>query len=551
MDLDMLVRLAEEHLAEGRLMSARATLVAARKAAPDDVRVAPLLATVEADLRRHGRPLDNDAAAIPVPTVEEAIRLAAAGRKTDAAAAYRAILANDPKNGPAAANLASLLHGSGDHDAAIMVCRTALAHHPDLAVLHYNLAVSLQQKGQMAAAIDAYGRAIALKPAWPEAFYNIGTAAQSARRFEDAADFYRQALALRPDYGSAWNNLGNVLRELADLNGSLDAFTTALRVDPGHDYARFNRALTHLTAGDLPAGFADYLTRFEAEKIRRLGGHRDYAAPWWRGEPLDGKTILLIGEQGVGDTFQFIRYAPILKAQGARVLLDCQKGLAELLARTPGLDAIYPKPEDGKLPEPIDYQVFLMDLPGLTGSTIDTIPADVPYIQPSDAARARWRGRIDGGGLKVGLVWFGNPKNIANAGRSPGLAPFGALAGLDGVRLYALQKGPGSDQLDDPPAGLEIEDLGPDLDSFDDTAAAIERLDLTLSICTSVTHLAGAMGAPLWVLLQKVPDWRWFLGRDDSPWYPSARLFRQTKRDAWGPVFQAVRRALAERAAGG
>lgn len=525
---------AEGHVAAGRLASARLFYDALDKGG--SATEADRAASAEA-----ARALDGD-----VPPLDTAARLAREGRADRAIRAYQSILRATPDNVAAAVNLSSLYRGLGRLEDAVAACRTGLEKRPHDPALNFNLGVVLHESGRPADALKAYGLAVAHRPDWPEAFYNMGVVATDRDRDATAADFYRQALALRPDYAEAWNNLGNVLRDLGDFPAAVDAFDRALAVRADHPTARFNRGLARLTAGHYEAGWEDYATRFEDAKIARLGGYADFGLPRWDGTPFAGRTLLVQSEQGSGDTLQFLRYLPEVKARGGRVVLYCQDSLAGLLAGAEGADAVVPRVAGGS-PPPADLQVPMMDLPRLFGTTLAAVPWPGPYIWPSEEARARFAAWERPEGLAVGVVWSGNPRNKANRHRALRLDWLAPMAAVEGVHLVSLQKGPPASEAAAPPAGMKIVDLGDRLESFDDTAAAIERLDLVVTVCTSVAHLAGAMGAPCWTLLHRVPDWRWGAEGEESAWYPGMRLFRQARRGDWNDVVARVAAALDER----
>jgi hypothetical protein len=271
----------------------------------------------------------------------------------------------------------------------------------------------------------------------------------------------------------------------------------------------------------------------------------EMGGPRWRGQRLSGETVLIRGEQGLGDNIQFVRYAALLAARGARVVVGCPAGLGRLLGTAPGVAAVV---EPGQGMAPPDFEVPMMSLPNIFGTTLQTIPASIPYLTPRADLVEAWRARLaPHDGLKVGVVWGGNPEVAYDGRRSPGLDPYLALLDVPGVSVFSLQKGPAAGQMAGRNLSGRLVDLGPDLVDFDQTAAAMEAMDLVISSCTSPAHLAGALGRPVWVVLAAFPDWRWLLDRDDSPWYPSARLFRAGRGEGWGPVLGRVRAALEAR----
>ncbi len=308
------------------------------------------------------------------------------------------------------------------------------------------------------------------------------------------------------------------------------------------------RALALLTLGDYPRGFAEYEWRW---KTKRLAGSPTYQQPLWDGSPLDGKTILLHAEQGLGDMVQFLRFVPVVKDRGGRVIVASQKPLVPLLAACPWIDQLIAQGET--LPT-FNVQAPLMSLPRILGTTLATLPTQVPYLSADPRLVQRWREELAAyPGFRIGIAWQGNPQNPADRHRSFPLDCLAPLAGLPGVQLFSLQKGPGTEQIDQRAERFPLVELGSRLDEtsgpFMDTAAVMVCLDLVVSACTSLAHLAGALAVPVWVALKFAPDWRWLYHREDSPWYPTARLFRQPQPGDWAGAFDRMVAALQERPA--
>ena len=303
-----------------------------------------------------------------------------------------------------------------------------------------------------------------------------------------------------------------------------------------------------LTDGQLTPGWALYEFRWLKEPFLSLRPR--FPRPVWAGQDLHGKTILLLGEQGFGDIIQFIRYAPLLKRLGATVLLQMRSGLESLAASFPGVDRVFDR--DAPLP-PFDFHIHLMSLPGVFGTELASIPADIPYLRADSARSDRWAGRLTAAGkLKVGLVWAGNPTHARDRLRSMSLGQLAPLLKIDGARFYSLQKGPAAAQIET----LHLSDddlvnLGPVLDDFSDAAAVLSEMDLVVCVDTAIAHLAGALGKTVWLLVPQFADFRWLEGREDSPWYPTMRLFRQSRRGEWDDVVERVTTALAERVRAG
>ena len=320
------------------------------------------------------------------------------------------------------------------------------------------------------------------------------------------------------------------------------AYDRAIVLNPDYPGAHYNKALAQLLAGDYEAGFKAYEWRWRWERFPST--RPQLAAPRWEGEPRRRETVMLWGEQGTGDVIQFVRYAAMANPLCGRVVVACQSSLHRLIASAPGVDGVLERGarEDGG--RPIAAWAPLLSLPRLLGTTLETVPSTVPYLAPPTGAVETWRHRLAGPGLKVGLTWAGNPKHRNDRNRSLPLAALTALARVPGVRLCALQKGPQAVEAESPPPGMAIEALGPALGDFAETAAAIAVLDLVIAVDTAVAHLAGALGRPVWCLVPYAPDFRWLLGRADSPWYPSLRLFRQPAPGDWPAVIDAVATAL-------
>jgi tetratricopeptide (TPR) repeat protein len=458
------------------------------------------------------------------------------GRLADALAAFQravALRANDHKLRKCLGNAFSRMEKYGEAEASY---REALKLSPKYADAINDLGITQARQGHFDQAIVTYRQAIGVKPNFAEAHNNMGNALRNSSRFEESVDCYLKALQHKPDYADAHNNLGIAYAELGRFDEAVASYTRCLKVRPEHVDAHMNRALTWLRKGDYAQGWAEYEWRWKKRNLTP----RPPIMPQWNGFPLAGRRILLITEQGLGDTLQFIRFAPLLKRQGAgAVILECPEKLIKLLSRSPGVDHLVPQ---GK-PLP-DYDVYcaLMNVPGLTATSVEAIPSEVPYIFPDPDLCVHWKrelARIPG--LKVGINWQGNPKYAGDRHRSIPLKYFEQLSRVPGVQLVSLQKNAGLDQLDGLNGKFPVVDLGRKLDEntgpFMDTAAVLKNLDLFITSDTAVAHLAGALGVPVWMPLSTTPDWRWMTHREDNPWYPTMRIFRQNTHMAWGPVF--------------
>jgi hypothetical protein len=340
---------------------------------------------------------------------------------------------------------------------------------------------------------------------------------------------------LDPGRADACVNLGNVLLEQGRPLAAHLLFERALALAPDFPSAHWNDGLALLVTGDLANGFRQWRWNVPASKR--------FAAREWRGEPLGGATILIFAEQGFGDVIQFVRYLPLVTARGGRVVLEAPAELHRLLAGLDGVDRVIALGDP--LPD-FAWQCPLLNLPIAFGTELATIPASVPYLRADPGAVADWRRRLARPGLTVGLVWAGRPEHKRDRHRSLPLAQLVPLASVEGVSYVALQKGPALAEAERLADRLPIEILSPLLEDFAATAAAIMALDLVISVDTSVAHLAGALGKPVWLLLPCAPDWRWLEARSDSPWYPTARLFRQTSSRRWESVVAEVAQALRE-----
>ena len=460
---------------------------------------------------------------------------------------YQQALALAPDIPQTAYNLAKIFEEQGKVEEGIALYEQALVADPDFVPALINLAVALQENGKLLEAVNLYRRALEINPYSWEAYNNLATVLQEQGNLEDALEYYHKALELLPDFVEAINNLGRTFLEKGAVEEAIACYRRAISLNPDHASAHLNLSLALLLAGDLENGLAEYEWRWKINEFKI--GHscfltgpentvsaREYR-PLWDGSDLHSKTILLHAEQGLGDSIQFVRYAAIVKNKGGRVIVGCYPQLQRLFATVEGIDLLIVK--GAPLPE-FDVQVPMLSLPYVLGTRLETIPATTAYLSvPAGAEFTLLPGR----NLKVGIVWAGNPKHRKNKQRSCSLSQFLPLLEVAGVSFYSLQK----EVLEADRALLNqtpLVDLSPHFGDLADTAAAIAKLDLVITVDTAVAHLAGALGKPVWILLAFSPDWRWLLEREDSPWYPSARLFRQRERGDWQGVFERVAEAL-------
>jgi Flp pilus assembly protein TadD len=411
--------------------------------------------------------------------------------------------------------------------------REAIRLDPGSAGAHNNLGVALLEQDDLFAAESSLRQAVRLQSDFPEGHNNLSVVLWRQGRLEEARAAALEALRLRPDFAEALNNLGNVHHAQGRTEEALACFDRSLELKPDYPDPHLNRALAWLLLGQWEEGWDEYEWRWQLRSVRR----RDFTQPLWDGAPLEGRTVLLHAEQGLGDTLNFIRYAPLVRERGGRVMVVAPKPLVPLLSACRGIDQLLAFGEP--LPD-FDVQAPLLSLPRLLGTRPDNVPADGPYLHVDPARTQRWRlWLVAYHGLKVGIAWQGDRKHRNDRQRSVPLAQLAPLAQVPGVRLFSLQKGPGSEQLAGCP--FAVTDLGSWLDNsggaFLDTAAVMRNLDLVVCVDTALGHLAGGLGVPVWLALPFAPDWRWLLDRDDTPWYPSMRLFRQTRAGDWDSVF--------------
>ncbi len=502
--------------------------------------------------------------------VQEAMRLIQAGALDDAEALCRKTLAETGDHPDLLHALGLVLAQGRDFAAAAAAIERSVALHGANADANYNLGVILEKLGRLDDAVAAWRRAADLAPAYAAVSANLGLALTRMARYEDAfavydaalahhpdnADFlfwagnaltglergpearpyYEKAVTVRDDFAEAWHFLGMAARDDGDVAAAIRSQEKTITLRPDSADAHFELAQALLLKGDFARGFDEYQWRWRRpQSAPRTFPH----PPLGDGDPA-GRSVLLYGEQGVGDTLQFVRYAPLLAAEGARVTVSCHESLLRLFAGTEGVERVVPLFQE---PDDVDAHAPLMDLPRRFATTVDTIPASVPYIPVPPAPAIEG---LDGAGAKtrIGIVWSGNPQQPNNRNRACPLELMARLAAVEGTAFFSLQVGdPAADLAGlDPSAG--IVDLAPRLGDFHDTAAVIGQLDLVITVDTSVAHLAGALGRPVWLLLSHVADWRWLSDRDDSPWYPTMRIFRQDRPGDWPPVIARVAEAV-------
>lgn len=468
--------------------------------------------------------------------------LARQEKPKEAEAAFRESIQYKPAGAGAWSALAMLLEAQERAAEAVACAREAVRLEPESPDLHNALGVALSRAETFDEAEAAYREAIRRKPDMAGAWSNLGNTLRSAGRLEESEKSLREALKLFPDYAEAHNNLAVTLAQFGRDDEALQHCDEAIRLRPDYAEARMNRALNWLSRGDFARGWPEYEWRFKVRPVKAPP-----AGPRWEGQPIEGKTLLLTAEQGLGDLVQFIRYAPLAKvASGARVVFDCPEVLASLLATGPGIDELAVR---NTPPAPTyHFQIPLLSLPGLLGVPPEAATAAVPYFTPDPARVEHWRKELEAvSGLRVGIAWQGSTLHKGDKLRSVHLTRFAPLAAVPGVSLCSLQKGTGTEQLAEPAvAGMNVIDLGARTGAeMMDVAALMRNLDLVVAVDTSLAHVAGAIGRPVWVAVPFAADWRWLREGETTAWYPRMRLFRQTRRGDWDGVFGRIAVELA------
>lgn len=494
------------------------------------------------------------------------------GRNDLAAAAYQRVLAIDPAHVYGHTNLGNAHHSRGASAAAAVCYRRAALSQPEAVDPRVQLGV-VRQKLADARAADAYRSALALDPAKLEGWLNFGNVALDDRRPDDAARAYARSVRLRPssadaqsNYASAlrdlnrrmaavaryhvslaldphhvhaYNNLGNTLNYQGRNIEAVIQYRRALRLSPHDVLAHFDLGITLLQLGQFREGWEEYEWRWASGKTGLP--IRGFAPPLWAGAPMPG-TLLVHAEQGMGDAVQFLRYLPMVAERVGAIVLEIHEPLICLCRGLPKVVQVVPR--GGTLPR-FDAHIPLLSLPHLFGTDLSTIPATIPYLRDEPERTAVWARRLgERKALRIGLVWAGSITFKGDTLRSPRLDAMMPLLNVPGVEVYALQMGDGRRDLAGRAMPATFTDLGPEIGSFADTVSIMQNLDLIVSSCTAPVHVAGAIGRPTWVLLPFAADWRWLTGRDDSPWYPTVRLFRQSEPGRWDDVVGRVAEAL-------
>lgn len=524
-------------------------------------------------------------------------QLHAQGRLEEAELLYWQFLARVPTSAEGQFNLAAVLHLQGRTDEAAERYAKAIELRPEFVEAHNNLGKVFQDRGLLDKAIESYRLALRFKPTCSDAWYNLGTALNDQEEYAEAVECLRKAIETKPDYAEAYVRLGMSLHELARLqeaepnhqqavelvansaarrlfDGAENAYKAAIALSPNcveaynnlgsvfHETGGFQEAgvsyrkalalnpgwadihwhlgILMLLQGDLTNGWREFEWRWKCNPFKSV----EFMGPLWDGRDLTGKTILLRAEQGLGDLFQFIRYTKLVKDLGARVVLICPAAIQRLLVTCPGIDEVC---RDDEVPPKFDFESPLMSLPGILGTTLETVPADIPYLFADGDLVGKWKLELaDIVGFRIGVNWHGRTGRGHFRKRDVPFEMLARLGELPGVNLISLQQGAHEelDQEQRPMVWLPSADFDMVNGAFMDTSAIIMNLDLVITSDTAIAHLAGALGKPVWVLLPYVPDWRWLLERSDTPWYATMRLFRQHAPGEWFDVFEMVEEQL-------
>lgn len=541
---DVLMNLGNALLDLGRPADALKPLAEAVRLSPGVWQAAYFLGLAAERVGDHARAADAFRRVIRLDAgiMDAHLRLMAAlrlgERYAEAVAAARAALVRKPDDIAIQHDLAMLLAIAGDAKAALREVDDVLRRSPAFPEALNTRGNVLGDLKRPEDAVVSYRKALAAAPDFADGHYNLANLDRGVEAYASACRRYRAALALAPQHVNARNNLAAALMSWGRIDDAITAYDACLAQIPDWPDAMFNRGMAFLLKGDMTRGLEGYEQRWRVKSFP--GVRRNFPQALWDGGSFKGRRLLLHAEQGAGDTIQFARYVPLICERGGDVLLESPSSLFRLLSTLEGSAQLI---RPGEVIPPFDLHLPLGSAIRALATEVSTIPARIPYLRAEAADRERWRKRLEGRDLRVGITWQGNPDQGSEPHRSIALRLLQPVLETPGCRFFALQKEFGREQMAGLPAGL-LEDLGPELTDFAETAAAISELDLVITTCTSVAHLAGALGKPTWVLLRFVPDWRWLLGREDSPWYPSARLWRQPSPGDWPSVVARIGEAI-------
>lgn len=460
---------------------------------------------------------------------------------------FRKAVDRNPQSAPALLGLGCALRDLGNLDGAercLTISMTLKPRSPDAITA---LGEVKMKKGLFAEAEELFRRSLEHCPSNPQVLNNLGSALKEQGRIAEAIQIYLDAYSREPTEAAIPFNLGGATSALGKIAEAIRWYDRATELNPEYAEAHANKSLLLLASGDFQRGWEEYRWRFKISDVRQRVDTRTFPVPEWHGEPFEGKTLLVRSEQGAGDMIQFVRYLPLVKSRGGRVILETHRRLARLLKNISGVDAMVTVAETQKTE--FDLWVPLLSIPRYFTDSLESIPSPGPYLAPEPELIASTKALIGGDGLKVGLCWQGNKEYVGDHDRSMALSTLAPLLNIQDVHFYSLQKGEGAQQILQLPSAMSIEDIGSRLDcghdAFVETAAFMTHLDLVISTDTSIPHLAGAMGRPVWLLLSASPEWRWFREGEASPWYPSMKLFRRDAGEHWGGLLERVAAALA------
>lgn len=478
------------------------------------------------------------------------ITLAKQGRVNEAEQFFRRAIQMDGGFVPAYENLARCCRMQDHFAEAEQVYRTMIQRWPGNAGNYDHLGWMLREQKRQAEAVPLLQKAVEIQPGNTEYRYHLGLLYNDLYDLENALGALNAVILLHPHHKESRRERAVVLWRQNKFDEAARELDAVLAEHPTYLEAFQGRAELRLLMGELGRGFKEYECRWddpdfsEIKFIKKYRPH-GFPRPQWKGEDISGKTLLVYGEQGFGDVIQFIRYLPMVVQRGAKCILQVPGPLKSLMEQLPGVEKVI---LHGEKDPAYDLYVSLMSLPAIMGTTLENVPADAPYLRVPERIRESWQRQMAeyGSDLKVGLCWAGRPDHYNDARRSSALKHFAPLAGVPNVKFFSLQKGPAAAQAQTPPAGLNIINISHRLSDFVDTAGMIEQLDLVISVDTSVVHLAGALGKKVWTMIPFTPEWRWMIGRSDTPWYPTMRLFRQTSPGDWVGIFERAAEELRE-----
>jgi tetratricopeptide (TPR) repeat protein len=512
---------------------------------------------------------------MPELTVQQAIDAALehhrAGRLNQAEQLYRQILAVQPDNAWALQLLGMIAHQVGNSKLAIQLIERAIAIDPTPADFHNNLGEIYRVNGRLEDAEASLLKCLAINPNFPPALNNLGEVYRERGELERASDCYRKAIEIEPQGAAPYNNLGIATHDLGDPVAAIDlykkaislgtnyvdavnnlatsyldlrrveeaktTFRQALSMDSQNVDAHNNLGYALLMNGEFAEGWEEYEWRWKCAKFP--SPRRGFRQPLWNGEDIAGKRILVHSEQGLGDAIHFLRYVPMVSQRSAHVILECKREMTSILKDFPGVAELV---TFGDPLPPFDWQVPMLSLPRAFKTRLDSIPADVPYLHARPDDVEKWREKLGprDGRPRVGIAWAGNPTQAIDRFRSMQLSKLAPFAKAEQIEFHSVQKGYATEQLKSPPPGLKIIDHSEELTDFAQTAALMMNLDLIVSTCTSVPHLAGALGRPVWIMVPRNGDWRWMVHGETTPWYPTMRLFRQEHYGNWDSTIARV-----------